>query len=95
MERQDYKIEIYKLDRRYKDGERIYQVFRYENETENWVNLLVEALRLSHFTQDKYRVVLKPAKAFVKSLMTGKTVEIREEDRGGCCDPSQERFWCS
>ena len=40
-----------------------------------------------------YRVVLKPAKAFVKSLMTGKTVEIREEDRGGVCDPSQERFW--
>ncbi len=32
-------------------------------------------------------------KTTVKSLMTGNEVEIREQDRGGCCDPSQERYW--
>jgi len=32
-------------------------------------------------------------KTIVKSLMTGKEVEINEQDRGGCCDPSTERYW--
>ena len=29
----------------------------------------------------------------VKSLMTGATVKIRRSEKGGCCDPSQERYW--
>lgn len=32
-------------------------------------------------------------KTTVKSLMTGKDVVINEQDRGGPCDPSTERFW--
>jgi uncharacterized protein (DUF39 family) len=32
-------------------------------------------------------------KVTVKSLLSGKEVEIREQDRGGCCDPSTETFW--
>lgn len=29
----------------------------------------------------------------VKSLMTGAPVQIRKSERGGCCDPSTERYW--
>lgn len=29
----------------------------------------------------------------VKSLMTGAPVMIRKSERGGCCDPSTERYW--
>lgn len=29
----------------------------------------------------------------VKNLMTGETVSIRRESRGGPCDPSMERYW--
>lgn len=32
-------------------------------------------------------------KVSVKNLMTGKSVEILESDRGSVCDPSTERFW--
>ena len=32
-------------------------------------------------------------KITVRNMMTGMDVQIREEDRGGVCDPSQERFW--
>lgn len=32
-------------------------------------------------------------KTTVKSLMTGKDVVINEQDRGGPCDPSTERYW--
>ena len=95
MEREDFVVNVYKKDRRYNDGERIHQVFRFDNETENWVNLLVEALCRNHFTADKYRVEIKKTWTTVRNLMTGKEIEIRTEDRGTVCDPSQERFWCS
>lgn len=29
----------------------------------------------------------------VKNLMTGAPVQIRKSERGGCCDPSTERYW--
>lgn len=29
----------------------------------------------------------------VKSLMNGADVQIRMSLRGGCCDPSMERYW--
>ena len=29
----------------------------------------------------------------VKSLMNGADVQIRMSERGGCCDPSTERYW--
>jgi fructose-1,6-bisphosphatase/inositol monophosphatase family enzyme len=29
----------------------------------------------------------------VKNLMSGRPVQIRKSDRGGCCDPSTERYW--
>lgn len=27
------------------------------------------------------------------NLMSGKTVWIREQDKGGCCDPATETYW--
>lgn len=29
----------------------------------------------------------------VFNLMSGKAVQIRKSERGGCCDPSTERYW--
>lgn len=93
MERQDYIVEIYKKDRRYKDGERICRVVQLENETAAWVNLYVDSMRSNFYTQDKYRLVLKPKYVTVRSLMTGRDVQIDSAARGTVCDPSQERFW--
>lgn len=28
-----------------------------------------------------------------KNLMTGKDVYIRQQDKGGCCDPATETYW--
>ena len=93
MNREDFVVNVYKKDARYKDGERIYQVIRYDNETQRWVDLVVEALRRTYYTSDKYRVEVKKSWTTVRNMMTGNPVQIREEDRGGVCDPSQERFW--
>lgn len=32
-------------------------------------------------------------KVLTTSLMTGKDVYIREQDKGGCCDPATETYW--
>lgn len=29
----------------------------------------------------------------VFNLMSGRPVQIRKSERGGCCDPSTERYW--
>jgi hypothetical protein len=40
-----------------------------------------------------YNELFANKKVFVKSLMSGATIEINESDRGTCNDPSQERYW--
>ena len=50
-----------------------------------------EAARAQQITEEL--VKNPPEVVIVKNLMTGKDVTIRAEDRGGVCDPSQERFW--
>lgn len=43
---------------------------------------------------DSYATYLKNEPMItVKSLMTGKEVQIRKTEVGGCCDPSTERYW--
>lgn len=49
-----------------------------------------EAARAQQITEE---LVQKPKMVTVKNLMTGQDVQIRAEDRGGVCDPSQERYW--
>ena len=45
MERQDYKVEVYKPDARYIEGERIAQVITLETETEEWATWYADMLR--------------------------------------------------
>jgi hypothetical protein len=44
------------------------------------------------FTPEIKRIP-RPGYKFVKSLMTGKEIEI-PVDTPFCCDPSTETFWC-
>lgn len=93
MERYDWTVEIYKLDRRYKDGQRIERVLSFNNETKDWAERTVKALQDGYYNPSQYCIRWFNKFTTVKSLMTGKDVEIRTEDRGTVCDPSQERFW--
>ena len=47
----------------------------------------LDVCTLSHFYENVDKTVT------VKNLMSGKPVQIRASERGGCCDPSTERYW--
>lgn len=48
----------------------------------------LDVCTLSEFVNEKDK------KVKVKNLMSGTEVEINASERGGCCDPSTERYWC-
>lgn len=87
MTRSDYRIEVYKTDGRYKEGERIDRIIRLDDVTKEFAEGTARGLR-----QDGYRVVVKEQWVKVKSLMTGKEVTIAA-DTPWCCNPASEAYW--
>ena len=47
----------------------------------------LDVCTLSEFVNEKDKMVT------VKNLMSGTEIQIRASERGGCCDPSTERYW--
>jgi len=90
--KQDYTMYIYKRDRRCKAGERLYS-------TTVWTNRDEAAMRReSNEVYDLYpatkgwRFEYHPTMKTVKSLMTGKDVQI-PADTPWCCNPASETYW--
>ena len=59
-----------------------------EKEMQNVEKIKAEIAKL----QRQLEALEKPKMKKVKSLMTGKEIEIRE-DTPFCCDPSTETYW--
>ena len=66
--------------------------------TSGYMNSMAQEM-LNLLPKRKQKEFIKQVEAFngrqlvtVKNCLTGKEVEIRREDLGGPCDPSQERF---
>jgi len=94
VERKDWTLRVYKADRRCKTGERQVNTYLYSNWTASQMAAEVQGLRRDLYRNaDGWRLDFVPRYATVKSLMNGKEVQIREEARGTCCDPSTETFW--
>ena len=93
-ERKDWTLTVYKRDLRYTENKRKVNVYRYTDWTQAQLAAEVADLRNTLYpAADGWRLEFAPSWVKVKSLMTGKDVAIRAEDRGGVCDPSQERYW--
>lgn len=89
MKTSDYRIEVYKTDRRYRDGERIVRVVNLDDVTKEYA-----AAAAKSFKAKGYRVDLQEQWVTVKNLMTGKDIKIDAKSKGTCCDPSTETYWC-
>ena len=90
----DWTLRVYKRDLRCKGGERHVKDYTYPNWTREQMAAEVGVLRSLHYkSKDGWRLEFHEAWVTVKNLMSGQDVQIRAEDRGGVCDPSQERFW--
>jgi hypothetical protein len=93
-ERKDWTLTVYKRDYRCKAGERLVKKYAYPDWTQDQMAAEVKDLRQDLYkTEDGWRLEFAASWYKTKSLMTGQEVTIRAEDRGTCCDPSQERFW--
>lgn len=89
-----YRLYIYKADRRCKAGERLHGTYEYANYSGNAMMDEMKDLRQRLYpAKDGWRMDFEPLTTVVKNLMTGKDVEIDYRNRGGCCDPSTERYW--
>lgn len=90
----DWCLRVYKKDLRCKAGERMVYEYHYPDWSRESMAAEVADLRKDLYpAKDGWRLEFHEAWVTVKNMMTGKDVQIRAEDRGGVCDPSQERFW--
>lgn len=90
--KQDYKMKIYKADRRRKTGERLVYTYVLENRDDAGMRREVASLFDLYPAKQGYRFEWFPTMKTVKNLMTGTEVQI-ETDTPYCCDPSTERYW--
>lgn len=89
-----YRLLVFKADRRVKSGERFVKSYDYPSYSGNAMMDEIYSLKQRLYRPvDGWRLEFEPMTVIVKSLMTGKDVEIDYRDLGGPCDPSTERHW--
>mgnify|MGYP003565380054 FL=1 len=84
-----YTAEVYKVDRRNRNGERL--VFKKDLEYTN-CDELQEALNRDYPVSEGYRVVLHETMITKTNAMTGKKYQERY-DTPLSCSPSSETYW--
>jgi type I restriction-modification system DNA methylase subunit len=94
QERKDWVLRVYKRDLRCKAGERQVNEYRYNDWTQAQMAEETRDLRNTLYRAEQgWRLEFHASWVKVRNIMTGQDVQIRAEDQGGVCDPSQERFW--
>ena len=86
-----YTLNIYKFDKRYKSGERRFGTYEFDRKDDASMDREIMELR-GLYSSKEFRMEYYPKFKTVKSLMTGKDVEI-DADTPWCCNPASETFW--
>ena len=83
----EYTLEIYKADKRTKEGRRLYAKQDFAPSTKDYISAVAESKR-------KLGFIVEVFETFVvrKNLMTGTTFQERY-DTPYFCSPSRESFW--
>ena len=87
-----YTLYIYKTDRRYRTGERLFSTTVWPVKDDNAMRRTVADLFPLYRPEDGFRFDWTPSTKQVKNLMTGEMVEIAH-DTPRSCDPSSELYW--
>ena len=91
--KQDWKVTVYKRDRRTKTGERFVSSYNFSGMDRDTVARELRELTAQLYPKkDGWRFDVQPATKIVKNLMSGELVEIAA-DTPLCCDPSSETYW--
>ena len=93
MSKQDWIVSVFKTDKRCKAGERFIAKYPFSGMDRDTVERELNGLaQLLYPKKNGWRFDVQPATRIVKSLMTGKDIEIAY-DTPHCCDPSTETYW--
>jgi hypothetical protein len=87
-----YTLYIYKADKRYKTGERLFSTTVWSVNDDNAMRRTVAELFPLYRPEDGFRFDWTPSMKTVKNLMTGVPVQI-PTDTPRSCDPSSELYW--
>lgn len=90
--KQDYTMYIYKTDRRYKTGERLFSTTVWTNRTLEGMEREMRELACDLYPGTDWRFEFVPTMKTVKNLMTGLEIQI-PHDTPRACDPSSELYW--
>ncbi len=91
--KQDWIVTVYKRDRRTKSGERFVNRYPFSGMDRDTVEReLLDLAQQLYPKRDGWRFEVQPATKTVRTLMSGKDVEI-PSDTPRCCDPSSELYW--
>jgi SRSO17 transposase len=82
-----YTLEIYKSDKRVKEGKRLIKVEEFAPVTRAYIKAVIES-------KTKLGFIVEPHETYVtkRNMMTGKTYQERY-DTPYFCSPSSESFW--
>ena len=93
MAKQDWIVSVFKKDRRTKTGERFVSKYPFNGMDRDTVERELRELTAQLYpAKDGWRFDVQERYMTVKSLMTGKDVQI-ESDTPWCCNPASETFW--
>jgi hypothetical protein len=88
----EYTLQVFKADHRTKTGDRLFTTMSIMAKDDNQMRGIVAAYFDMYSPDQGWRYEWCPAKRTVKSLMTGKDVEI-DYDTPWSCNPSSETYW--
>lgn len=87
-----YTLEVYKIDRRTKAGERLVEKRDYEGYSGNAMMDEIKWLRQFEFPRNKFRLDFVQTWVTRRNLQTGKEFQERY-DTPYYCSPSSETYW--
>jgi hypothetical protein len=89
--KQNWTMYIYKNDRRYTTGQRLFSTTVWRDRDE--ATMVREVQELAQlYPASQFQITFCPTTKTVKNLMTGELVEIAH-DTPRSCDPSSELYW--
>jgi hypothetical protein len=90
----DYTLEIYKVDRRCRTGEKLVGKYDYHEVSGNWMMEEIADLRHRLYPEHKYRMELRDSFVERVNVMTGEKF-MERYDTPYSCSPRSESYWSS